>query len=124
MFQTITTTIAPTWVEIANAMTTAIHPTTPDLNTTTIFANISGIDDGSNDTNQYHMCDPGNPEFNCSVEDFLSFYLGAKQMPLETAIWVSLTCEILLNNFLSHMWTTHVAGEINDITIKKLFYDL
>ena len=41
--------------------------------------------------NMYSSCDPDpqNTEFNCSVEEYLSYYLGAKQMPLETAIWVS-----------------------------------
>lgn len=90
MFQTITTTISPTWVGIANATTTTIYPTSLDLNLTTILANVSSVDDVTNDTNFFHMCDPSNPEFNCSVDDFLSFYLGAKQMPLDTAIWVSL----------------------------------
>jgi hypothetical protein len=89
MFETITTTISSTWVGIANATPTPIHPTTLDFNTTTIFANSSGFDDAINETNIFNMCDPRNPEFNCSVDDFLSYYLGAKQMPLDTAIWVS-----------------------------------
>lgn len=38
----------------------------------------------------YNPCHPDNPNFNCSVDDFLDFRLGAKQMPLETALWVSL----------------------------------
>lgn len=95
MFQTITTTIPSVWVGFANA-TTAIQPTSLELNATTIFTNASLVDDASNDTTLYHMCDPSNPEFNCSVDDFLSFYLGAKQMPLETAIWVSFSDEFHL----------------------------
>lgn len=89
MFQTITTTISSNWIEVANA-TAALQPTAIalDLNMTTIFSNASNIDDATNKT-EYHICHPKNPEFNCSIDDFLSFYLGAKQMPLETAIWVS-----------------------------------
>jgi hypothetical protein len=35
-------------------------------------------------------CDAKNPNFNCTVDEYLSLILGAKQMPLETAIWVSI----------------------------------
>lgn len=90
MFPTITTTIlTPSWIGLANTTTTVISPPSPDMNTS-LLGNVSGVDDVAvNETNLFNMCDPSNPEFNCSVEDFLSFYLGAKQMPLETAIWVS-----------------------------------
>lgn len=43
-----------------------------------------------NNSDPHDRCDPDNPKFNCSVDEYLNFYLGAKQMPLETAIWVSL----------------------------------
>ena len=92
MFPTITTTIlTPSWIGLANASTTVIiTPPSPDMNIS-LLGNVSGVDETTvNETNLFNMCDPSNPEFNCSVEDFLSFYLGAKQMPLETAIWVSL----------------------------------
>lgn len=91
MFETISTTITPSWIGVINATAANKNPPTiSDMNNniTTILGNGS-IDDVGNETNLFHMCDPSNPEFNCSVEDFLSFYLGAKQMPLETAIWVS-----------------------------------
>jgi hypothetical protein len=49
----------------------------------------------------FHPCDPENPEFNCSIEEYLGFYLGAKQMPLETAIWVSISILKPQNCFFS-----------------------
>lgn len=89
MFSTFTTTLTPLWIGLVNTSTTITSSPTSDMNTL-LLGNVSGIDDVAvNETNLFNMCDPSNPEFNCSVEDFLSFYLGAKQMPLETAIWVS-----------------------------------
>lgn len=89
MFPVLSTAITPTtsWNGSVNVTTTTTL-TPLDLNATTIYGNVS--EDAGNETNMLHMCHPENPEFNCSVEDFLHFYLGAKQMPLETAIWVSL----------------------------------
>ena len=59
-------------------------------NNTTDFLNLSASNgDDTNWTAFLHPCDGENPNFNCSIDEYLSFYLGAKQMPLETAIWVS-----------------------------------
>lgn len=58
----------------------------------TEFWNVSGGDgDETNNSNSYNHCDPDerNMEFNCSEEEYLSQVLGSKQMPLETAVWVS-----------------------------------
>lgn len=57
------------------------------------FSTSSSIEtfDGDNESRFFHPCDPQNFVFNCSIDDYLSFHLGAKQMPLETAIWVSIT---------------------------------
>jgi hypothetical protein len=95
MFETITTSTvsAPTrWINLTN-MTSTLSSTTSfvDLNTTKSLLNVTneGLVGDGNDTDLYHLCDPNNTDFNCSVDDFLSFHLGAKQMPLETAIWVS-----------------------------------
>lgn len=88
MFQTISTTLSPTWVSFANATPAEVFPTILDINATTVLANASEVA-GNATPSDYHSCDPSNPEFDCSIDDFLNFYLGAKQMPLETAIWVS-----------------------------------
>lgn len=41
-------------------------------------------------------CDPENPEFNCTVEEYIRRNMGPKQLPLETAIWVSSYCLLSL----------------------------
>lgn len=56
-------------------------------------ANISSADD-TNQTELFHPCDGDNPVFNCTVDEYLSYSMGAKRMPLETAIWVSWLKEI------------------------------
>lgn len=43
-----------------------------------------------NDSDDLNRCHPINPEFNCSRTDFMLYYLGSKQMPLDHAILVSL----------------------------------
>lgn len=60
-----------------------------DYNATEFWNVSGGDDDEANRSNSYHHCDPVNTEFNCTEEEFLSFYMGSKQMPLETAVWVS-----------------------------------
>lgn len=37
----------------------------------------------------YPPCHPEDPDFNCTIEEYLEAQLGAQHMPLETAIWVS-----------------------------------
>jgi hypothetical protein len=95
MFETITasTISTPTkWISLSNVTSTLAATTNyMDLNATKSFLNVTNvglIGDGNN-SDLFHLCDPGNADFNCSVDDFLSFQLGAKQMPLETALWVS-----------------------------------
>lgn len=91
MFDTAFTTNPPssTWINVAN-VTSTLAANVADLNATQ-FWNISddGGIDKSNDSELLNTCHPQNVNFNCSVEDFLSYHLGSKQMPLETAIWVS-----------------------------------
>ena len=96
MFETITasTVSAPSkWISLSNVTSTLATTTSSvDLNATISFFNGTsvGFDGEANNSDLIHLCDPSNPDFNCSVDDFLGFHLGAKQMPLETAIWVSL----------------------------------
>lgn len=40
--------------------------------------------------NVYDSCHPYSSNFNCSVADFLVYARGSKQMPLDTAILVSI----------------------------------
>lgn len=97
MFETITTTStvsAPTkWISLANVTSTLEMTTTSgmDFNSTKSFLNATnvGIGEEANITDLFQLCNPTNPDFNCSVDDFLGFQLGAKQMPLATALWVS-----------------------------------
>ena len=53
------------------------------------FSDFLNTSESSFTTEAPQPCDPGNKDFNCSVDEFLNYHLGAKQMPLETAIWVS-----------------------------------
>lgn len=84
--------------------TTTILATTAalafDYNATE-FWNASGDGDEANRTYLFHPCDPANKEFNCTEDEFLNFHLGAKQMPLETAVWVSLLIRIPRNPLIS-----------------------
>lgn len=89
MFATITSTASSTLsfsnaTFISSAGFTTLTPF--DANATEFWNSTEKIIE-----NKYISCDPDpqNTEFNCSVEEYLSYYLGAKQMPLETAIWVS-----------------------------------
>lgn len=90
MFETITSTenSVSSFINITStlASTTAL---VFDYNTTELWNAIDGGGDETNGSDLYDACHPANPDFNCSVEDYLSYSLGAKQMPLETAIWVS-----------------------------------
>lgn len=95
MFETITasTISAPAkWISLSNVTSTLATTTNfMDLNATKSFLNVTnvGLIGDGNDSDLVHLCDPQNEDFNCSVDDFLSFQLGAKQMPLDTALWVS-----------------------------------
>jgi len=97
MFETIASTTpqsVPLWTSFGN-ITTALATTTTlaydaafDFNATTdIWGNASS--DGNAADVEQHPCDRDNQNFNCTVDEFLNYYLGAKQMPLEHAIWVS-----------------------------------
>lgn len=56
----------------------------------TEFFNVTAANgNNTNRTKAFNACDGENPEFNCTIDEYLTYYLGAKQMPLETAIWVS-----------------------------------
>lgn len=95
MFETIaaSTIATPTkWISLTNVTSTLASTTNfVDINATKSFLNVTndGFVGEGNDSDLFHLCDPSNADFNCSVDDYLSFHLGAKQMPLETAIWVS-----------------------------------
>lgn len=93
MFETLTATQAESSLSgFANTSSTLATTTgfVFDYNASEFWNNNGSGGDEVNGTDLFHPCDPSNPEFNCSVDEYLSFYLGAKQMPLETAIWVSL----------------------------------
>jgi hypothetical protein len=92
MLETITSTAnsVSSFVNTTFTLATTVVSAVLDYNATE-FLNVSGSNgDSTNWTEPLNACDGENPEFNCSVDDFLSYTLGAKQMPLETAIWVSL----------------------------------
>lgn len=102
MLETITST-ANSILSFAN-ITSALATTAVvvlDYNATE-FLNASGSNgDAVNWTEPLNPCDKENLEFNCTVDDFLSYTMGAKQMPFETAIWVSLlsgSCYIRLDS--------------------------
>lgn len=93
MFDTATSTGANAVSSYANLTSTLAMATTLSFdNNFTEFWNTS---DNVYTTEAPHPCDPESKDFNCSVEAFLNYHLGAKQMPLETAVWVS-----LLRNFI------------------------
>lgn len=87
MFETVTSTTSSV-LTFGNFTLASANPTAiiQDANATEFWNATERINE-----NVYSPCDPDpqNTEFNCSVDDYLSYYLGAKQMPLETAIWVS-----------------------------------
>jgi hypothetical protein len=91
MLEIITSTAnsVSSFVNITSTLATAVSVVL-DYNATEFLNTSSGNGDNTNWTEPLNSCDRDNPEFNCSVDDFLSYTLGAKQMPLETAIWVSL----------------------------------
>lgn len=90
MLEIITTT-AKTVSSFANiTFTLATSASVVFDNNATDYLNLSGSNDNdSNWTTDLDPCDGNNPNFNCSIEEYLSLSMGAKQMPLETAIWVS-----------------------------------
>ncbi|KAG5679784.1 hypothetical protein PVAND_009322 [Polypedilum vanderplanki] len=105
MFETITTTTissAPTWISLLN-VTTAIATTSTaifDSNLTNFDTN--GTDDGNGSI--FDLCDAENPEFNCTVDEYLNRYMGLKQMPLHTAIWVTiLYVGIFVTGFIGNL---------------------
>jgi hypothetical protein len=95
MFETITTTTSAalstsSWINISNATTQTLSTlSTVDFNTTQLWNVSGGSDNNGIIDDESDSCDPTNPKFNCTIDDYLNYYLGAKQMPLETAIWVS-----------------------------------
>lgn len=89
MFETITSTTST--VSSLGNITSAFAVTAAlvfDSNATEPW-NASEATNENDASVNFSSCDPNNPEFNCSVDDFLRDHLGARQMPLETAIWVS-----------------------------------
>ncbi|CRK99529.1 CLUMA_CG012848, isoform A [Clunio marinus] len=81
-------------------------PFTFDYNATEFWNLSRSVDSSHNNAtiDLYHPCHPSNPEFNCSVDEYLSFYLGSRQMPLETAIWVTI--------FFVGIFATGVIGNL------------
>lgn len=94
---------------------TVVHPATFVANTISVVDsnfssteyidfNSSALPELSRLTNQTldERCDPANyvniSDFNCSVDDYLFVWLGAKTQPLEEAIWVcsKYICRLLL----------------------------
>jgi hypothetical protein len=95
MLETITTTASSASSFVNTTFTLATSAGFVFDNNATEFLNLSGAD--ANLTAD--PCHPENPNFNCTVDEYLSQILGAKQMPLETAIWVSFYGWILGNFF-------------------------
>lgn len=92
MFETITSTptsAAPSFGNITSAISATTIAGMFDNSTAELWNAINASTDYSNTIPPLDPCHPSNPDFNCSEEDFLNFHLGAKRMPLETAIWVS-----------------------------------
>lgn len=89
MFETIiSTTTNPLWTTLLRNTTTLASPTIVlDFNGSDVWNDTSN--GGETNNSLLHPCNPENPYFNCSIDEYLTYYLGAKQMPLETAIWVS-----------------------------------
>lgn len=89
MFEAITSTPTSSALSFGNITSAITATTVAEMfdNNSTEFWNASA--DYPNTTPPFDPCHPSNPDFNCSEEDFLNFRLGAKRMPLETAIWVS-----------------------------------
>lgn len=90
MFETIISTevnFVSTTINSTFALATSFTKAVFDNETTDFWNNSESSSVVDSD---YNPCHPDNPNFNCSVDDFLDFRLGAKQMPLETALWVSL----------------------------------
>lgn len=92
MLEIITTSTASSVSSFANITSTLASTASVvfDYNATE-FLNANGSNgDDINRTELYHPCDGENPGFNCTVDEYLSYSMGAKRMPLDTAIWVSL----------------------------------
>lgn len=99
MLETITSTASS--VSSFGNITSALATTAAlvfDNNTTDVWNASDSANDNVANVN-FSSCDPSNPEFNCSVDDFLRDHLGARQMPLETAIWVSRFHYLVSENF-------------------------
>uniref|UniRef100_A0A1I8PZU1 G-protein coupled receptors family 1 profile domain-containing protein n=1 Tax=Stomoxys calcitrans TaxID=35570 RepID=A0A1I8PZU1_STOCA len=69
---------------------------------TTSVYNGSSFHDGSlrpigydDDDDNYHPCHEGNPNFNCSIENFVEFNLGPKTMPLHKALLVTIVYGVI-----------------------------
>lgn len=90
MFEAITSTSTSSALSLGNITSaTAVAGLLDNITSTEFWSGINASADHPNTTPPFDPCSPSNPDFNCSEEDFLNFQLGAKRMPLETAIWVS-----------------------------------
>jgi hypothetical protein len=88
MFETITSTAASalSFANITSTLATATAAIVLEHNATEL-RNFSGS--SASEDLIYPPCHRNDPEFNCSVEEYLNAAMGLKRMPLETAIWVS-----------------------------------
>jgi hypothetical protein len=86
MFETITSTAASALnvVNISSTLASTIAAIVLENNVTELTNS-----NGSGGEVDYPPCHPDNPDFNCSVEEYLNVRMGLQRMPLETAIWVS-----------------------------------
>lgn len=114
--------ISPTQTTILSFgnLTSLVATTFVFDNNASEFWNDSTRVGNDNSTDAYDRCDPNNPRFNCSVDDYLNFYLGAKQMPLETAIWVSLITNNFLINFQRFFIGSSAVKLVNQDTVAFL----
>jgi hypothetical protein len=90
MFETLTSTVgaASSFGNITSTIATTAAAFVLEYNATD-YANTSESQTDETPRQVYGECDPFDPEFNCTVEEYLNQQLGAQRMPLETAIWVS-----------------------------------
>lgn len=101
MLEILTSTEAASSMSFGNTTAALATIGLPLENNATEFWNSSDTKNDASTTFPFELCDASNPDFNCSVDEYLGIYMGARQMPLETAVWVSLFT-IQISRILNH----------------------
>lgn len=79
---------------------------------------------------EYHRCDPTSPLFNCTIDEFLLYQRGPQQLPLSTALLVSLllmnedvmrTVMIIINYVEELIANTFIQLSIYRIEVNESF---